>query len=253
MLSQLIKPKWIGLTLAALALMGAFAALSVWQWHRAQADQLAQAPAVPASAVLSSESPLAVADYGAVVEISGVFDAGHQLLVRQSDSSYWVVTPLKPAAGASVAIARGTVGSPSHPGVTDLPSGLVTIRGVAQPFEGDPGTPSSLPAGEVDRITRAAFGVPGLAQGWIAAVVQRPSSSLTPVAPPLVAAGGLRLQNVSYAIQWVLFAAFVIFMWWRMFRDDLADTRAGDPAVATVAPIDSATATDRSTPRKEVY
>jgi hypothetical protein len=37
------------------------------------------------------------------------------------------------------------------------------------------------------------------------------------------AGGNLRLQNASYAVQWLLFAGFVIFFWLRMLRDDLRE------------------------------
>jgi cytochrome oxidase assembly protein ShyY1 len=38
--------------------------------------------------------------------------------------------------------------------------------------------------------------------------------------PPSTGAGGLALQNLSYALQWWLFSAFGIFFWWRVVRDD---------------------------------
>jgi hypothetical protein len=36
-------------------------------------------------------------------------------------------------------------------------------------------------------------------------------------------------------VQWVLFAGFVVFLWVRMFRDDLRESR-GESLVATPAP-----------------
>ena len=35
----------------------------------------------------------------------------------------------------------------------------------------------------------------------------------------------LRWQNATYAVQWVLFAAFVAFLWQRWFRDELRERR----------------------------
>jgi cytochrome oxidase assembly protein ShyY1 len=30
---------------------------------------------------------------------------------------------------------------------------------------------------------------------------------------------GFALQNLSYALQWWLFAGFAVFFWWRLVRD----------------------------------
>jgi cytochrome oxidase assembly protein ShyY1 len=58
------------------------------------------------------------------------------------------------------------------------------------------------------------------------------------VVPPISgdAPAGLRLQNASYAVQWVLFAAFVVFFWWRLLRDDLRGAGVDRPREA-VAPV----------------
>ncbi len=46
------------------------------------------------------------------------------------------------------------------------------------------------------------------------------------------------LRNLAYGLQWWLFGGFVVFMWWRMARDDLrgATPRAGTSAVPAVRP-----------------
>jgi hypothetical protein len=106
------------------------------------------------------------------------------------------------------------------------------VTGVAQPYEGDPGTPSTLPVGSTERLTASGLRLPyPTAGGWIALQSQAPpaASPATPVEPPVSAeaGAGLRLQNASYAVQWLLFAAFVIFFWVRMLRDDLRDAGPG--------------------------
>jgi cytochrome oxidase assembly protein ShyY1 len=236
---QLLRtPRWIGLTVAALLLVAAFGALSYWQWQRAQRDRVEAAP-VPVSTVLPTAAPLDIAAYGTRVEASGRYDASRQVLVAHGPSSFWVVTPLVVADGAALPVARGTVASPEDPAVAAVPAGTVHIVGVAQPFEGDPGGASALPAGQVPRVTASAFPGDPVAGGWVALETQDPAGpAMAPVVAPIAVSttANVRLQNASYAVQWILFAGFVAFFWVRMLRYDLAGaTPASTPD--GVAPV----------------
>ncbi len=242
---MLTSARWIGLTLTALAVIVAFGGLSWWQWERAQRDEPGVVAPVAASEIFLAGQVLADASYGTRVEITGVYDRAHQLLVRRGPATFWIVTTLRPESGAAVAIARGIVSSPQDPSVSDVPAGVVTVAGVAQPFEGDPGTPPESPAGQADRLTEAALALPYVvASGWIALESQtpRPSHLLpsVPVAFGQSASSSLRLQNAMYAVQWVLFAAFVVFFWARMLRFEVRGVTTAPPA----AP---------SSPVREVY
>jgi hypothetical protein len=46
-------------------------------------------------------------------------------------------------------------------------------------------------------------------------------------------------QNLSYALQWFVFAGFGLFMWWRLVRDDHRGTlrRAATIASAASGPL----------------
>ncbi len=242
---MLTSARWIGLTLTALAVIVAFGGLSWWQWERAQRDEPGVVAPVAASEIFLAGQVLADASYGTRVEITGVYDRAHQLLVRRGPATFWIVTTLRPESGAAVAIARGIVSSPQDPSVSDVPPGVVTVAGVAQPFEGDPGTPSTLPSGQADRLTEAALALPySAASGWIALESQTPRAARAlPSVPAAYGQGStssLRLQNAMYAIQWILFAAFVVFFWARMLRFEVRGVTTAPPA----AP---------SSPVREVY
>ena len=58
-----------------------------------------------------------------------------------------------------------------------------------------------------------------------------PAVASTPVQPPVSAdsTASIRLQNASYAVQWLLFAGFVVFFWVRMLRDDLRGAEQRQP------------------------
>jgi cytochrome oxidase assembly protein ShyY1 len=238
-LALLRTPRWIGLSVTALIIIVAFGALSWWQWQRAQRDRVESVP-VPAASVLTTGSPLADAAYGTRVETAGVYDGSAQVLVALGPSSYWIVTPLRPGSGPAIPVARGTVSSTDDPAVSAVPTGTVRVIGVAQPFEGDPGTPSTLPSGQAERITASAFETTyPLTQGWIALQsADPPPVGVAPVIAPLSAdsTASIRLQNASYAVQWVIFAGFVVFFWVRMLRYDLREVTTAPPAPAS-APV----------------
>jgi cytochrome oxidase assembly protein ShyY1 len=239
-LAMLTTRKWIGLSILALAVIVAFGALSAWQWQRAQRDEAVSA-AIPASDVLTAGVPLATSAYGTVVSANGTYDAAHQVVVVHGNGTFWVVTPLQPSSGAAIPVARATVTSLDDPAVADVTSGTVTVTGVAQPYEGDPGTPSTLPAGQTERLTVSGLALPYPASGgWIALQSQTPTASVAaaPVLPPVTqqAGGNLRLQNASYAVQWLLFAGFVVFFWTRMLRDDLGEAGPA-PTRQETAPV----------------
>lgn len=234
-LALLRTPRWIGLTALALVLIVAMGALSWWQWQRAQRDRVEAAP-VPASSVLSAGSPLPASSYGVRVEASGVYDPAGQVLVAHGPSSYWIVTPLRPAAGTAIPVVRGTVATASDPAVAAVPTGTVDVVGVAQPYEGDPGTTSALPSGQAERLTASAFSVAyPLTEGWIALQSATPAQTgVEPVIAPISgdSTASIRLQNASYAVQWILFAGFVVFFWVRMLRYEVRDLTPAAPAQA---------------------
>ena len=235
MLALLRTPRWIGLTAAALVLIVGMGALSWWQWQRAQRDRV-DAPPVAAGSVLTADAPLADSAYGTRVEAVGVYDPAAQVLVVHGDSSYWIVTPLRPATGAAIPVVRGTVSSAEDPAVSAVPTGTVAVVGVAQPFEGDPGTGTTMPPGQAERITATAFATDyPLTRGWIALQSAVPAQTgVAPVVAPITgdSTASIRLQNASYAVQWAVFAGFVVFFWVRMLRYDLREAGTAPPAAS---------------------
>ena len=237
MLKMLRTRKWVVLTCVALLIMAGFGLLSRWQWERAQRDMITSQPVVPLERVVNSAGQLAVADYGSRVQVTGVFNADRQVLVRRDSGTYVVVTPLTGSSGLTVAVARGTVASPDDPAVHVIPLGTVTILGTIQPFDGDPGSSSTLHPGQVNHLTAAAIGLSPLVGGWIAESPAESGFAETPVAYGPTAGTGLRAQNVTYAIQWILFAGCVVFFWWRLLRDDVNAPSAHLSATETSAKL----------------
>jgi cytochrome oxidase assembly protein ShyY1 len=240
----LLTPKWIGLTVLGLVVIVAFGALSAWQWSRAQRVEVQ--PVARTVTAVFGEGTLASSDYGARVVAAGTYDAAHQVLVDHGNGAWWVVTPLVLDSGQVLPVARATVRSTDSPVVGDVTAGRVVVTGVAQPYEGDPGTANGTAPGVVDRLTRSGLDWPHdqVAGGWVALESQTPAPAVAyeQVVAPVGAAlpAGLRLQNASYAVQWLLFAGFVVFFWARMLRDDLREQVPAAPR-------------ERTAPVREVY
>jgi cytochrome oxidase assembly protein ShyY1 len=240
-----LTPRWLVLSVVALSTIVGFGLLSHWQWERAHRGDLESAAAADPAAVslatlLPDSTPLAAAVYGRQATVTGSYDRAAQRLVRQSNG-YWVVSPLRTVAGDIVAVVRGVV--PTATTVPPTPSGIVTVTGRIQPYDGDPGVQpgdAGTPAGQLPRLTPSALD-PLVDQpvvgGFLTLAEQQPASSL-PLVPPAYTSqptAGLRWQNASYAVQWVLFAGFVVFMWQRWFRDEVAEAR--DKAATATLPI----------------
>ena len=49
----------------------------------------------------------------------------------------------------------------------------------------------------------------------------------------VLSGGGLAWQNLSYALQWWLFALFGLFLWFRVVRDDHRDSAIGPTSVVS--------------------
>jgi surfeit locus 1 family protein len=206
-----------------IAVAAAMVVMGYWQlevYHnqgQEAAERRASAPPVPLSSVASPGA--AVMDgYGRSVSFEGTYDPTTQLLVPMEGSRFRVLTGLRQANGSVVAVVRGVVAEPKAPAP---PGGSVQQVGVLLPTEEhSPGT--DLPSGQI-----AAVRLPALAQEWpgplISGYVNLSSADATaqglaPAELRLPEARG-RLRNGAYAMQWWLFAAFTLFMTYRIARD----------------------------------
>ena len=238
MLRTALRPRWIALLLVVLVLASGMAWLGTWQLQRAH-ERSAEAVAER-----QTVAPVAVTDLlrarqtfpGKLVDrpvlARGTWDGQHQLLVAGKQaggvSGFWVLTPLVLEDGSAVAVVRGRVASPADPAVAAV-SGPVTVRGILKPgdapAERAPGQTSGLPAGQVAGVAPAdlvkVWPYP-LLTGYVVAQQVTPATQPAPTPVPTVAPGegGLALQNLSYALQWWVFAGFGLFVWWRLVRDD---------------------------------
>ena len=206
-----------------IGLAGAMVALGFWQLSVSEAqgakaaERRASAPPVPLSSVARAGEP-ATDGYGRSVTFDGTYDPALQLLVPMEGGQFRVLTGLRQADGSVLAVVRGVVADASAP---SPPSGVVEQVGVLLPTEEHlPG--ADLPTGQI-----ASVRLPALAQQWPGPLIggyvnlssaDAMSQGLTPSVLQLPEAPG-RLRNGAYSMQWWLFAAFTLFMAFRIARD----------------------------------
>lgn len=275
------RPRMIALLALFLGLAAICGTLGAWQLDRAyergarsEQAQLDQRLAQEAAdgprglgTVLVPQTTFLGRMIGELVDVEGTYEAGSQVLVpgRALDgrTGYLVVTPLRVTddgtGGASwadlsgppvVAVVRGWVAQPSDAAASPPPGGPVRVVGYLQASEAtDPGN-TPLPDGQVDSVSSAQlanrWGGP-IYGGYVVLTTSEPAQAaglaLLP-RPVAEGSGSVNLQSLSYAFQWWLFAAFAVFVWWRVVRDQ-RDSENAALAVAE-APQGSASGTAAS-------
>ncbi len=144
----------------------------------------------------------------------------------------WLVAPVRvDGTKSSLLVVRGWA-----PGVRALPAvpeGDVVFDAVLQPSEGsgEPFDPSKRTIGSVSipALTNVIAG--DLFSGYAIGTSDSVTGGLRPVPPPTPdVSWTVGLRNLAYAVQWWVFAAFALFMWWRMASENVAMRRAEDEA-----------------------
>ncbi|MFF4100096.1 SURF1 family protein [Streptomyces sp. NPDC001903] len=275
----LLTPRWWGINVFVALAVPVCLFMGTWQLGRFEdrVDSHREAtegrPAAEAAAPLESLLPVDKKTSGRLASASGEY--AEQLLVpeRRLDgrTGFYVLTLLRTDSGKTVPVVRGWL-----PGAADAsrapaaPTGRVEVTGALQASESATSkgvyAEGGLPAGQLGVIGAASLVnlVPyELYDAWL--TVQTPADGLTPVPAQAPSNTGLDLkafQNLGYTGEWFVFAAFVLFMWFRLYRrevETLRDAEAGllpqapadrssDPAATTTAaPTGTATATASTT------
>jgi len=241
-------PRWIGLALVALVLIAGCVFLGRWQWDRTlnivEAERVAVSAPVAVEGIAGVDEQLPDASIGRPVVGQGRYlERGQVIVVQRSlrgQPGVWVLTPLELSDGSVIGVLRGWLESASAPGIIP-PSGDVTVTGIMHPderFYPDAVTePGSVVAISSARL-RDSWG-PGTRSGYLMLTETSLGAGELPgfAAPapqpavPTVQTAGVPfpLQNFFYAIQWWIFALFIIVVYARWLW---LDASAGLPDAA---------------------
>lgn len=242
MLSLLRTRRWQAFTAAAVVAILAFGLLSLWQWNRAEekrqeftaVEAALQGPPQPAERVAQP------AEWQAVVA-TGRYVADEQYLVRNQPqdgrNGFWVVTLLDTDAGDDLWVVRGWVAVDLAKAATQQPptppAGEVTVTGYARNSEAGPlRAGADVPVGQVSRLAVAELDQSAAVTtpGWFLIAARDPG--LAPIRPPEPTDS----RNLSYAGQWLLFAAITIGGWFFFLRREAQEEDAAvDHDVVPVA------------------
>ena len=245
-----LKPRWIAGFVFAIAVSGVFVLLSQWQFGRSVQPEVPVSPATEETRPLTETLepgnffPGSVSDQ--MVTAEGSYDSAKQVLVpgrlKDGNSGYWVVSafavtgaPKLSGVAASpetwIPVARGWVADPDDAGAP--PSGAVQLTGRLIPSE----SPLPETAPEAGRAT--AVSVAELINYWdvssypgfVAATAEVAGGSDLSAAAvggdlkplnigPQPPAQKVNWLNLFYSLEWVVFAGFALFIWWRLVKDD---------------------------------
>ena len=223
MISLLRTRRWQGFTAVVIVTIIAFGLLSRWQWSRAEEKRIQQqAQSISQMKPVTPSAGEPVEEFTAI-SITGTYLPDTQRLVRQRPlegrNGFWVMEQLATDQG-SVWVLRGWVAANARasetPAVPAVDSSVVTVTGIARPLpEGvaleDRG---GLPLDQVTEIAAAQLPDRGVMDWYLQQRESQPADPL--IAVPLPEADDL--QNVSYAVQWLLFAAVAIGGWFFFLR-----------------------------------
>ncbi|WP_051831410.1 SURF1 family protein [Streptomyces violens] len=254
----LLTPRWWGINVFVLLAIPVCVFMGSWQLsrfedrvdtHQQQEHQAADAKTA-AARPLTQLLPVDKNTSGRRATVTGHYDTGHQLLVpgRQlgERTGFYVLTMLRTDGGKALPVVRGWL-----PGDADAkadtakvpapPRGEVTVTGALQASEnqGTNGVQAGggLPKGQLGMISAASLVniVPyDVYDAWI--TVSHAQAPLKAVPPAAAEGSGLDLkafQNLGYTGEWFVFAGFVLFMWFRLFRREseaARDAALGIPA-----------------------
>lgn len=268
MLRVALRPRFLGLLALMVAATLACGMLASWQWERAHhaiTDQAAGSELLgDIRDVVGVGDAVTNAIVGETVTATGTYVPGEQVLVpgRNIDGTRAVLVvsalrvELEDGTSARLPIARGWLPAEDLTG----PDGRLDAALVPAPPQGEVAISGRLEASEAasggvsDGITRE-IATPLLVNEWGSPMFAGYVALDAPDEPlrRLPAAESeftrnLDLQNIGYSLQWVLFGAFFLYLWWRSVRathlDEVAEHREAMERMLHDSADDAGTAPD---------
>ncbi len=226
-------PRVIGLHLFAIVAIGFCLFMGTWQlgvYDQRQADESEAEPgaaAVPLTQVWASDDVFTKDQDQLPVTVTGTFrPASEQLWVtdrsQDGETGAWLVAPVT-VDDAQLPVVRGWAPEVSPPAAIDVPAGEVSFQAVLQPGDvaaaGWDAQARTIGSVRIPTLLNE-LGYDNLWSGYAistdATVAQGLALAEVPESDVSWTAGG---RNLGYGLQWWVFAAFALFMWWRMARE----------------------------------
>ena len=240
------RPKWIAALILCLGIAAGFAGFAQWQFERSvenvEVVDIDTEAAVPLDEIAEPGRAMTEPQVGRVVTVSGrLVESDYVTLTDRSldgRTGSWLVGHLVTDDGVSLAVAIGF--APDGAAIPDL--GIDRTEWTGRYLPGEEPQSSDFEAGRLSAMSVASlvnlWAEPGpVYAGFVVADGPPPGyEQIEALAPAREVQ--LNLLNVFYAIEWILFGGFAIYLWYRLVRDaverEAEQAAAGDTSAATV-------------------
>jgi len=222
------RPKWLLALGGFLVIVGVFSALAQWQWQRsideATVIERDTENAVALDTIATPQSTITTDASGRMVsvvcEIVPTDDRWVTNRAVPGDRGDWLVRHCVTPNGHSVAVVAGWAPAQFEGPYPDT-SGVIVGRYVPtespQTSDFEAGRREVIAIGEMVNL----WAEPGPVYGGFIVMEEAPEPLRTiPTEAPATDAS-LNILNVFYSIQWLIFAVFALYFWYRLVKDDL--------------------------------
>jgi len=229
MFKNLIKPRWIALTLFLLILIYLFIRLSNWQFDRYDQRVLRNESTNVALSLnpkkIDSVSQMSGLKQWEKIELTGSYLSDQSKLVRkqylENNLGFWVITPFKIQNGENILVNRGWIpigsSASSNQSIPLAPVGTVNLEGYLQPFNESITQPKDLPLNQVNTIDYKYFESEIANNFYVQVAKSSPMDNQVAIIPLPELSNG---PHFSYAIQWILFALLLPIGWYVLLKNE---------------------------------
>jgi len=229
MFKNLLRPRWIILTLLLAFLIYLFIELSGWQFDRYHQridrnDDFVTAIAGDPIPIENVSQMNNLKQWGKV-SLSGQYLDAESKLVRKrylkNSLGFWVLTPFQLANKEIILVNRGWIpsanSSTSELAIPNSPTQRVLIEGFLQPMEKFKASPADLPSNQINEINIEKFKVNIYPNFYVQVGKSSPAEKdIGIIYLPEVSNG----PHLSYAIQWILFALLLPIGWYVLLKNE---------------------------------
>lgn len=229
MIRMALRPRWIAALLLVLAVAAGFVLLSQWQISRSvQQATVVERDTETVTALADVTEPqrgVTTEAAGRLVSVEATFVEGDFSVIggraNFGREGYWLVGhALTPDASLAVAIGWAATEQQAWDAVAGVNDGELTGRYLATEPPGDDDFESGQrTAMAVATLINEWQTPPTAVYGGYLVLSEAPSTLDAIDAPPPSAEVVLNWLNIFYAVEWVVFAGFALFLWWRFVRD----------------------------------
>ncbi|WP_241988831.1 SURF1 family protein [Cryobacterium sp. TMT1-2-2] len=238
---MMVRPRWVAALLLALGVAAAFTLLGHWQLERAIESgvvvERSTEQVKPLAEVAQPDGGVTQIATGQMVSTEGTWVPGDDTLISTRFNGgvegFWVVSHFQTDAAASIAVARGWA--------PDKVSAQAVIDALQTEPENTPvtltgrfltGEAPELPDPQGDSMELTKVAPSALINLWADftdesvysayIVAAEAPGGLDKIDSPVPEVDqSLNWLNIFYAIEWVVFAGFAVFLWYRLVRDAL--------------------------------